>query len=73
MPTLDLTHEEYAALTKLLRDTIDHDRFFLAPRLDPFKAILAKLQPPAPEPPRQEPRPKATAPRLAARKRSQWS
>jgi hypothetical protein len=50
--TLDLTDEEAAALAKHLRQTLDNHRYPLAPRLDPLKAILAKLDQPAlnPEP-----------------------
>jgi hypothetical protein len=44
--TLDLTDEEAAALTKHLRQALDDARYPLAPRLDPLKAILAKLEPP---------------------------
>jgi hypothetical protein len=42
---LDLTDEESAALTRLLRRTIDGDRYPLSPRLAPLKAILAKVEP----------------------------
>jgi hypothetical protein len=48
--TLDLTDEEAAALAKHLLDAIDYARYPFAPRLDPLKAILAKLEPPAPRP-----------------------
>jgi hypothetical protein len=48
--TLDLTDEEAAALTKHLRQAIDYNPYPFAPRLDPLKAILAKLDPPAPRP-----------------------
>ena len=48
--TLDLTDEEEKALVALLRDTLDYARFPYAPRLDPLKAILSKLEPPAPKP-----------------------
>ncbi len=52
---LDLSDDEAAALaTKHLRQAIDYARYPLAPRLDPLKAILAKLEPPAPP---YEPRP----------------
>jgi hypothetical protein len=47
---LDLTDEEAAALTHHLRDAIDYARYPFAPRLDLLKAILAKLDPPAPRP-----------------------
>jgi hypothetical protein len=48
--TLDLTDEEARALIRLLCRVIDDDRYFMAPRLDPLKAILAKLDQPAPKP-----------------------
>jgi hypothetical protein len=49
---LDLTDKEKRALIALLKRTLEYARFPLAPRLDPLKAILAKLdpQPPPPEP-----------------------
>jgi hypothetical protein len=48
--TLDLTDEEAEALVHHLRQTLDYDPYPLAPRLDPLKSILAKLDPPAPRP-----------------------
>jgi hypothetical protein len=48
--TLELTDEEHRALVRLLRRSIDEDRFPLAPRHAPIRAILAKLEPPAPRP-----------------------
>ena len=48
--TLDLTEDEATALAKLLGDAIDYARYPFAPRLDPLKAILAKLEPSAPRP-----------------------
>ena len=47
---LDLTEDEKVSLVRLLRHAIDDDPFPHAPRLDPLKAILAKLDPPAPQP-----------------------
>ena len=47
--TLDLTDDEARALTKHLRQAIDNHRYPLAPRLDPLKTILAKLEPPKPQ------------------------
>lgn len=47
---LDLSEDEKEALVRLLRHAIDDDPFPHAPRLDPLKAILAKLEPPAPQP-----------------------
>jgi hypothetical protein len=58
--TLDLTEEETEALARLLRRTIDDDRYPLSPRVLTLKAILAKIRPePAGEP---LPPPKACAP-----------
>ncbi|MBV8122200.1 MAG: hypothetical protein JO081_19945 [Alphaproteobacteria bacterium] len=48
--TLELTDDEHRELVRLLRRSIDEDRFPLAPRHAPIKAILAKLEPPAPIP-----------------------
>lgn len=48
---LDLSDDEQAALARLLRSTIENDRYPMAPRLRPLKAILARLDPqPEPEP-----------------------
>jgi hypothetical protein len=51
---LDLTKDEKLALVVHLRHALEYDPFPFAPRLDPLKAILAKLDPPAP---RAEPLP----------------
>ncbi len=48
--TLDLTYDEERALIALLRRTLDEARFPYSPRLDPLKAILAKLDPPKARP-----------------------
>jgi hypothetical protein len=37
-------------LVRLLHHAIDEARYPLSPRLDPLKAILAKLEPPVPKP-----------------------
>jgi hypothetical protein len=50
---LDLTDDETAALARLLKSTIDADRYPLSPRIQTLKAILDKIRP---EPVR-EPRP----------------
>lgn len=69
---LDLTDEEADELTRHLREAIDYARYPLAPRLDPLKAILVKLDPPAavttkpPQTPKPGDRPRAA---LAAMKR----
>jgi hypothetical protein len=45
MPTFDLTDDEHAAVTAAIRRTIETDRFPRAPRLDPLRSALAKLEP----------------------------
>lgn len=45
MPTLDLTDDEQAALTTLVRKAIVEDPYPYAPRLATLKAALAKLDP----------------------------
>jgi hypothetical protein len=44
----NLSPEDYATLAALLRDTIAADRFPLSPRVRRWRAILDKLEPPAP-------------------------
>ena len=46
----DLTDEETDALVRLLRDTIEADRYPLSPRVQMWKGLLAKIRP---EPKRQ--------------------
>lgn len=60
--TLDLTDDEKAALVAHLRHAIEYDRYPMAPRLDPLKAILAKLEPPEPKPEPLPPLPVYTGP-----------
>ena len=53
MPTIDLTAAELAAVTAAIRQIIVGDRFPHAPRLDPLRAALGKLEAahePAPHP-----------------------
>jgi hypothetical protein len=50
--TLDLTEDEAAALVAHLRQALEYDPFPFAPRHDPLKAILAKLEPAAAAVPR---------------------
>ena len=66
--TLDLSDSEADALAKLLRRTIDDDRYPFSPRIQTLKAILSKIRPePAREP---VPPPKVYAPpRALARRR----
>ena len=52
--TPDLPDDDKAIRANLLRETIERDRFPLSPRVRRLKAILAKLDPPAP---RSEPIP----------------
>jgi len=42
---LDLTEEETVALTRLLTNTIDADRYPLSPRIQTLKGILARIRP----------------------------
>ena len=49
---LDLTDDKRAAIVRLLKRTLDTDRYPLVPRLAPLKSILAKLEPPRPREPR---------------------
>jgi hypothetical protein len=44
MPTIDFTDAELAAITALIRRAIQEDRFPRAPRLDPMRTALAKLE-----------------------------
>ena len=47
---LDLTDDETRALVAHLRRALEYDPFPYAPRPDLLKAILAKLEPPTPQP-----------------------
>lgn len=56
MPTINLNDDELAAVAALIPRTIEEDRFPYAPRLDPLRAALGKLEAGAePEPPRKDP------------------
>jgi hypothetical protein len=50
MPTIDLTDEELAAVTAAVRTAIETDKFPRAPRLDPLRSALTKLQPATAQP-----------------------
>jgi hypothetical protein len=53
VPTIDLPDDELAAVTAAIRRTIEDDRYPHAPRLDPLRAALARLEAasnPAPDP-----------------------
>ena len=43
VPTIDLTADELAAVAAAIRRAIEDDRFPRAPRLDPLRAALGKL------------------------------
>ena len=49
----DLTDADLATIAALLRDMIAADRFPLSPRVRQWKAILDKLEPRAPKPPKR--------------------
>ena len=65
---LDLSDDETTALTRLLTNTIDTDRYPLSPRIQVLKAILGKIRlEPVREP--MPPRKHYEPPRATARKR----
>jgi hypothetical protein len=45
VPTVDLTDDEFAAVTAAVRRSLENDRFPRAPRLYPLRSALAKLEP----------------------------
>ena len=52
MPTIDLTDDEYAAVTAAIRRAIEDDRFPRAPRLDPLRrGAEVTPEPPLPKTP----------------------
>lgn len=57
MPTIDLTDDELAATIAALKEKLDSDRYPRAPRLEPFRAALAKLDPRSGAKPATPPRP----------------
>jgi hypothetical protein len=57
------------ALIELLRETIERDRFPLSPRIRSLKAVLDKLDPPAPGPDPMPPPKPLGAPSLAVRRK----
>jgi hypothetical protein len=61
VPTIDLPDDELAAVTAAIRGVIEDDKFPHAPRLDPLRAALARLEA-AVEP---SPHSKATTPAKA--------
>ena len=66
MPTIDLPDDEFDAVRAAIRRVIEDDRFPHAPRLDPLRAALAKLDAEAPSEPTPHPRSaKAKAPKIS--------
>jgi hypothetical protein len=65
-PTINLTDDELAAASESIRRAIEDDKFPHAPRLDPLRAALARLEAAA-EPAAQ---PKAPPPAGKADKRA---
>jgi hypothetical protein len=55
MPTIDLTDDELAAVKAAIRRAVEEDKFPRAPRLDPLRSALAKLDRAAANPPRTPP------------------
>jgi hypothetical protein len=67
MPTIDLTDEEHAAVTALVRRAIVDDPYPHAPQLATLKSALAKLDPASAPQPRQERPPLPEAPMRSSR------
>ena len=44
MPTINLTDDELAAVAATVQRAVEDDKFPHAPRLDPLRAALGKLQ-----------------------------
>jgi hypothetical protein len=66
---LDLTDDETAALARVLKSTIDADRYPLSPRIQTLKTILDKIRP---EPVRELPSPlkRYEPPRIGAARKA---
>jgi hypothetical protein len=60
MPIIDLPADELAAVTAAIRRAIEDDKYPHAPRLDPLRAALAKLEP-------------ATAPKPTPTSKARWA
>ena len=58
MPTIDFPPDELAAVTAAIRGVIEGDQYPHAPRLDPLRAALARLDAATANP---DPHPKAPA------------
>jgi hypothetical protein len=59
VPTIDLPDDEMAAVTAAIRGVIEGDRYPHAPRLDPLRAALARLDAASTPPPKAPPPAKA--------------
>jgi hypothetical protein len=61
VPTISLTDDELAAVAAAIRRAIEDDKYPHAPRLDPLRAALGKLdaavEPASHQKPRRRPRP----------------
>jgi hypothetical protein len=75
LPTITLPPDELDALIAAVRGVIEDDRFPLPPRLDPLRAVLARLETaaePAAQPHRSaesaDLKPKAPVPAKAAKR-----
>ena len=66
---LNLTDDERAALTKLVRDNVAADPYPLSPRIRRLKALLAKLDPPTAPASAPSPSPKPWVNSTIGRKR----
>jgi hypothetical protein len=44
VPTIDLPADELAAVTAAIRRAIENDRYPHAPRLDPLRSALARIE-----------------------------
>jgi hypothetical protein len=66
---LELDEEEAAALARLLRQTIDIDRYPLSPRITTLKTILGKIRPEPPCTASLAPVKHYAPPRVGARRR----
>jgi hypothetical protein len=67
VPTINLTDDELAAVTTTVRRAIEDDKFPHAPRLEPLRAALGKLQAESPPTARPKAPPPAKADKRARR------
>ena len=61
MKSIELSDDETQALVRVLRETVDSDRFPLNPRVQVLRAVLARLRP-EPVRPAASPEPRVYAP-----------